>query len=81
VADAIEKRRDEVEARLRNPNEAPEMLDRVAIALMDDLHSDHHVKEGKDRNGRHESRQHLFPPSISLRHIAVSGAGTKGKSR
>ena len=41
------------------------MLDGIAIALMNDLHADHHVKKGKDRNRSHERSQHLIPQNIS----------------
>jgi hypothetical protein len=57
------------------------MLDRVAIALMDDLHPDHDVEEDEDRYGGHETSQHLFPRMSSFFHIAVAGRRTKGKSR
>ena len=39
VADSIDKRRYIIEPGLGHSNEPPEMLDRVAIALADDLHA------------------------------------------
>jgi len=45
VTDAVEERRHEIETGLPDANETPEMLDRIAIALMDDLDADHDVKE------------------------------------
>ena len=66
VADAIEERRDEVEAGLGDADETAEMLDRIAIALVDDLHADHHVEQHQDRNRGHERSQHLYPP---MRHF------------
>ena len=47
VADAIEERRDEVEAGLADADETAEVLDRIAIALVDDLHADHHVERAR----------------------------------
>ena len=65
AADAIEKRSHVVEPRLGHPDEPSEMLDRVPVALADDLHAHHHVEQRKDRNGGHQSRQHhhSFPSS------------------
>ena len=64
AADAIEEGRHIIEAGLGDANEAAEMLDRVAIALADDLHAHHHVKKHKNRNRGHECRQHhSFPAS------------------
>ena len=41
AADAVEKRQQEIEAGLGDSHEAAEMFDRVAIALVDDLHAHH----------------------------------------
>ena len=79
VTDAIEEGRDEVEAGLGDADEAAEMLDRIAIALVDDLHADHHVEQREDRNRDHERRQHLIPRMRHFSHIAVSGSRNERK--
>src|SRR3546814_4071590 len=44
AADTIEERGVEIESRRRDLGEAAEMLDRVLIALVDDLYARHQVK-------------------------------------
>jgi hypothetical protein len=48
VTDAIDERRHQVEAWLRNANEAAEAFDRVAIALAHDLDAHHYEQQCKD---------------------------------
>ena len=81
AADPIEERRDEVEAGLRHADEAAEMLDRVAIALMDDLHADHHDTEAREPpRAAMKLSQHLFPRMYSSRIMLWLQWRTKGKS-
>jgi hypothetical protein len=61
-SDAIEERRHEVETGLGDAHEASEMLDGVAVALVDDLDAHGDEQKHKDRHDGHEGGQHVSSP-------------------
>jgi hypothetical protein len=61
AADAVEEGRHEIEAGLRDADEAPEVLDRVSMSLMNDLYAHNHEQQRKHCDGSHQGGQHVCP--------------------
>jgi hypothetical protein len=67
AADAIEERGVEVEPRSRDRREAAEMLDRILIALRDDLHAGEQVKQHQQHDRCDQTQDHRPSPRLHQR--------------
>ena len=63
----VDEGHDEIDPGLGDAHETAEMLEGVAVALVDNLDAHHHEQKRQKGDGSHERRQHVSSPKSLIR--------------